>query len=77
MGHLRDKMETDLKLAGRSESTRKVYLGCARRFVKFYMRSPEDLGLPEVRKFLLFLVEERKVAEGTLRVQLAALKFLY
>jgi site-specific recombinase XerD len=77
MGRIHDKMNADLKLAGRSESTRSCYIGCCLRFVKFFMRPPEDMGEQEVRKYLLFLTETRKVAVGTYLQYLGALKFLY
>ena len=77
MGRLRDKMDADLKLAGRSESTRASYIGCAARFVKYFMRPPETMGEEEVRSFLLYLAVERKVAVGTYLPYLGALRFLY
>jgi site-specific recombinase XerD len=77
MGRLRDKMNADLILAGRSASTRASYIDCARRFVKHFMRSPEAMGETEVRSFLLHLAVERKVAVGTYLPYLGALKFLY
>ncbi len=76
MGRLRDKMDADLKLAGRSESTRRHYIDCARRFVKFHRRPAEEMGAAEVRGFLLHLVEQRR-ATGTILVYLGALRFLY
>ena len=77
MGHLRDKMNADLMLAGRSASTRASYIDCARRFVKHFMRPPDAMGEAEVRSFLLHLAVERKVAVGTYLPYLGALKFLY
>jgi integrase len=77
MGHFRDRMEDDLVLAGLSASTRKHYIDCARRFVKYWWRSPDQLGEQQVREFLLHLAKERKVAVGTYLVYLGALKFLY
>lgn len=77
MGRLRDKMNADLILAGRSESTRDSYIDCIRRFVKHFMRPPEELGAAEVRAFLLHLREERKLAVGSYLVYLGGLKFLY
>jgi integrase/recombinase XerD len=77
MGHVRDRMDADLRLAGRSESTRINYLRCAGTFVKFHMRPPEAMGEDEVRKFLLYLASERKVAVGTYLPYLGAIKFLY
>jgi site-specific recombinase XerD len=70
-------MNADLKLAGRSESTRVQYIGCVFRFVKYHMRTPEEMGEREVRQFLLFLAEDRKISGGYYLQQLGALKFFY
>jgi integrase/recombinase XerD len=77
MGQLRDKMEGDLKLSGRSENTRKTYLTCAAAFVKHYGKPPAAMGRTEVRDFLLHLVEKRKVKPSTYNVYAASSKFLY
>lgn len=77
MGRLRDKMLADLELAGLSESTRAHYIGCARHFVKHWMRPPEAMGTDEVRGFLLHLVRERKLSTGRYLQYLGALRFLY
>jgi len=77
MGHVRDRMNADLVLAGRAESTRRNYIDCAKRFVKWVGRSPEQAGESEVRAFLLHLIQVRKIAVGTYLPYLAALKFLF
>jgi hypothetical protein len=67
MGQLRDRMEEDLKLGGYSPSTRKIYLLYARQFAGFHQRSPAEMSEPEIRQYLLHLVEERKVPIPPLR----------
>lgn len=77
MGQLRDRMETDLKLGGYSPSTRKIYLLYARLFAKHHMRSPAEMGEAEIRRYLLYMVEEKKISRETYRQIRAALIFLY
>lgn len=77
MGQLRTRMETDLKLTGYSPSTRKIYLLYARRFAKYHMRSPAEMGETEIRQYLLHMVEEKRISRGTYRQIRAALIFLY
>jgi integrase/recombinase XerD len=77
MGQLRDRMEEDLKLGGYSPSTRKIYLLYARQFAGFHQRSPAEMSEPEIRQYLLHLVEERKVSGQTFRQVRAGLRFLY
>lgn len=77
MGKLYDRMAADLKLAGYSPLTISGYLLHASLFVKYYMRSPLEMGEEEIRNFLLHLVEEKKLSHSTFRQYRAALKFLY
>lgn len=77
MGQLRDRMEADLRLRGRSPATRYHYLRCVRSFVAHVGKSPAALGEAEVRAFLLHLIQERKAKPATVRMYVAALKFLY
>lgn len=77
MGQLQDRMAEDLRLRNFSPATCRNYLLYARRFAEFYMRSPADLGEPEVRAFLLHQVEVRHLAYDSYRQVYAALKFLY
>jgi integrase/recombinase XerD len=77
MGQLQDRMAEDLRLRHFSPATCRNYLLYARRFARFYMRSPADLGEAEVRAFLLHQVEVRHLAYDSYRQIYAALKFLY
>ena len=77
MGQLRDRMVEDLKLAGYSPATRRVYLHYGKAFTKHFGRSPREMGENEIRSFLLHLLEVRKLSHNTYRQCYAALKFLY
>ncbi|MCK4960460.1 MAG: site-specific integrase [Planctomycetes bacterium] len=77
MGILHDRMEADLKIAGYSPSTRKVYLIYARKFAEHFQRSPATMGAGEIRDFLLHLIEHRHASRETVRQVRSALRFLY
>jgi site-specific recombinase XerD len=77
MGSLKERMEACLRLRNYRPATQAHYLRCARELAKHYMRPPEDLSEEEVRSFVLYLQDERKAKPSTLRVYIAALKFLY
>ncbi len=77
MGVLKERMEADLKLRNLRPSTQASYLRCARLLAKHYMRSPAELSEEEVRGFLLYLQDERQAKPSTLKVYIAAFKFLY
>jgi len=70
-------MREDLALRGLSANTIASYLRCARKFVEHFGRSPYALGSAEIRKFLLYLIEERKLHPASVNVYAGAIKFLY
>ena len=77
MGKLKDKMSEDLQLRRYAPSTCRQYMDCARNYVAYHMRAPDQLGERDVRRFLLYLVQEKKVSDSTHKMHVAALKFLY
>src|SRR5436305_212106 len=77
MGELRDRMEADLRLRGYAEKTRVAYVSCVRAFARHFRRSPAALGEDEVRAYLTYLGDVRRVRPATQVVHAAALRFLY
>jgi site-specific recombinase XerD len=77
MGKLRDRMVQDLKLAGYSPVTARVYLQWITAFTRHFMRSPTEMGEEEIRSYLLHLLDERKLSHSSYRQAYASLKFLY
>ncbi len=77
MGKLRDQMLVDLQLCGAKPRTQKTYLREAENLAKYFNRSPAELGEDELKEYMLYLMRERHLSEGTFRFYVAALKFLY
>ena len=77
MGTIREKMVADLELKGYRPKTKKEYLRCAGNFIAHYMRPPSELGNKEIRAFLLHLLRVKKAGAPTLKMYVAAIKFLY
>ncbi len=77
MTPLRARMIEDLEIRNRSPNTIKAYVRAAAQFAKHFSRSPELLGLEEIRTYQIYLVREKRVATGTLNIAVAALRFLY
>jgi integrase/recombinase XerD len=77
MGKLRDQMLTDLQLCGAKPRTQETYLREAENLAKYFNRSPAELGEKELKEYLLYLIKERHLSEGTFRYYVAGLKFLY
>jgi hypothetical protein len=77
MGRIRDKMEQDLVLCGRSAATCESYLTHARAFVVFLGRCPTTAKTRDIRGFLLYLLQEKKRKPTTVNVAIGALRFLF
>lgn len=73
MGQLQTRMVEDLQLRGYAPATCREYIRCARSFVGYHMRSPTELGERDVRRFLLYLSQERKVGRATVKMHTAAM----
>ena len=77
MKPLRQRMLAELKLKGREPNTHKTYIDAVARFAAYYGKSPEQLGKDEVRRYLLYLIEEEHLAESSVNVAYWAMRFLY
>jgi len=77
MNKLRDQMLVDLQLSGAKPNTQKSYLREVDNLAKYFNRSPEELGEAELKEYLLYLIKERHLSEGTFRFYVAALRFFY
>jgi len=77
MNTLREQMLQDLQLKGTTPKTQHVYLREMSNYCKYFGKSPDELGEPELKQYLLHLMNERHLSEGTYRFYVAGLKFLY
>jgi integrase/recombinase XerD len=77
MGKLRDQMQADLQLRGITPGTQATYLREVRNLALYFKRSPEELGEKEIKEYLLYLINDKKLPEGTYRNYYSGLKFLY
>lgn len=77
MTPLRKQMDDDLVVRGMSPRTRESYLGAVTALAKHYGRSPDRISAPEVQRYLLYLIQERKLAWSSCNIALSGLKFFY
>jgi integrase/recombinase XerD len=77
MGTLRKQMDGDLVVRGMAVRTRESYLGAVAGLAKYYGRSPDQITEQEVQKYLLHLIEERKLAWSSCNIAAQGLKFFY
>jgi site-specific recombinase XerD len=77
MTPLRQKMIEEMELRGYSRSTIEGYVHAVAQLARHYRRSPEKLDEEEVRRYLLHLAVEKKIARGTFSVVLGGIRFFY
>jgi len=74
---LRQRMIDDLKLAGYSKRTQEVYVASVRKLSEHYSRSPDLINEEELRRYFLYLKDERKLKRGSITIALCGIKFFY
>lgn len=77
MTELRRRMKEDLQLAGYSPRTVKSYIDTVRVLAKYYHRSPDLITEDEIRRFFLYMINERKSSASSITVYLCGIKFFY
>jgi len=71
-------VEQKLKLRGYSENTARTYLQHFKEFLLFYYDShPAEISEIEIRNYVLYLVEKRKLSKSTQNQSINAIKFFY
>jgi integrase/recombinase XerD len=74
---LRKMMLEELQRRNYSAVTTRNYLRVVTEFAKFFGKSPDKLGLNELRTYQAYLLRERKLTPGTVINQVAALRFFF
>lgn len=77
MTPLRQRMLEDLQMRNMSKLTQRNYVQAVADFAKHFHQSPDKLNEQHVREYLLYLLNERKVAINTYNVARAGLRFFY
>ncbi len=77
MSELRRKMLTDLRIRNYAERTQEIYITRVAEMGRHFGRSPADLSAEEVREYLRYLTEERKVSRSGFAQTVGGLRFLY
>lgn len=77
MGALRDRMFANMRMRNLSPKTVEAYLRHMKMFTKYSGKAPDLLGEEEVRRYLLYLSDERKLSWSSVNVGYSALRFFY
>jgi site-specific recombinase XerD len=67
----------ELQRRNYSPSTIRSYLGAVQQFAEHFHCSPEQLGPEQLRRYQIFLLQEKKLEPSTVEVRISALRFLY
>jgi site-specific recombinase XerD len=71
-------MEQKLHLRGYSPNTVRTYLQAFKEFMLFYVdEDPQNLTEFEIRNYVLYLIEQRKLSRSTQNQAINAIKFFY
>ena len=73
-----ETLRKEMQLRGFSQKTIKSYLSCVRSFATYFLpRHPRVLTEEDIRSYLLFLLEKKKLASSTVNQVFNAIRFLY
>ena len=77
MSPLRRRMIEDMQIRNLTPNTQRVYVAQVVHFACHFRKSPDLLGPPEIRTYLLHLTRERRLAASSIIVTVSALRFFY
>ena len=74
---LYDKMNEDLQLGGMGRRTVHGYLRSVRQLADWARTSPDEITEQQLRRYFLYLKNDKKFAYGSMRVAYSGIKFFY
>ena len=77
MTPLRRRMLEELQRRNYASETIRSYILSVKQFAEYFGKSPEKMGAEDIRRFQLYLLQEKKLAPGTVEMRMSALRFLY
>ena len=72
-----ENLETELKLRGFSDKTVKSYLFHNRKFLEFTKKNSNEITQEDIKKYLAYVISEKKLKPSSVNLSLSALKFFY
>lgn len=77
MTRLRQRMLEELQRRNYSQHTTRNYIHAVKQLAEHFGRSPGKLGAEEIRRYQLYLLNEKKCSASTIKVHMSALRFFY
>ena len=75
MTPLRQKMIQDMQLHRLASSTQDSYLRSVAGLAKYYKKSPNKIGEDELKKYILYLANERNLRWSSINIVTSGLRF--
>lgn len=77
MTPLRKRMLEDMQLRNFAPATQKQYIHYVADYAKYFWTSPDQLDLEDLRQYMLYLTNDRKLSPESINTFVTAAKFLY
>jgi site-specific recombinase XerD len=77
MTELRQRMIKEMTIRNFSPRTQEAYLSAVAGLAKHYRQSPDKITKGMIREYLLYLIQERKLAWDSCNVAVSGLRFFY
>lgn len=77
MSDLRQRMDQAMVLRGFSARTRECYLRCVAGLARHHHCPPDRLDAAQIQAYLLYLIQERKLAYASVNQANCAIRFLF
>jgi site-specific recombinase XerD len=77
MTKLRKRLLEELQRRNYSAETVRGYILAVKQFAEYFYKSPDQLGAEHLRRFQLYLLQEKKLAPGTVEARMSALRFFF
>jgi integrase/recombinase XerD len=77
MTPLRRRMIEDMQLRGMSEKTQEAYVGAVKQLAEYYHKSLDQITNEELRRYFLYLKNDKHVSPSTYAHALYGIRFFY
>jgi integrase len=77
MTPLRQRMIEDMQVRNLAPATQRQYIHYIAGFARYFNVSPDQLDLEDIRQYMLYLVNDRKLSAESINTFVTAAKFLY
>lgn len=75
--NIRQMMTEDMQVRNLSPNTQSSYIQQVTLFHRYFNKSPSVLGPEEIRRYQLYLMNEKKLQASSIQIAVCALRFLY